>query len=195
MSNVGEFPWSWFLGEYTQVLEEKEKIFVACLRSPQNVKLGIITPYLCSDGNEMYKKAWWTCKVVVLLIKPIAFLMFSLPSPSSLLKLPLASTTATAVKTSLLKWIPVFQTLSRLFQFAENGKCRRISLELISWGPHSSLEREKEIRRRLFTFSRRSRARTVKKCTKKRDARANLLFCVINLLLFWRPGCRRRRRC
>ena len=25
-----------------------------------------------------------------------------------------------------------FQSLSRLFQFAENGKCRRISLELIS---------------------------------------------------------------
>ena len=42
---------------------------------------------------------------------------------------------------------------SRLFQFSENGKCRRISLELISWGPHSSLEREKEIRRRLFTSS------------------------------------------
>ena len=42
---------------------------------------------------------------------------------------------------------------SRLFQFAENNKCRRISLELISWGPHSSLEREKEIRRCLFTSS------------------------------------------
>ena len=28
------------------------------------------------------------CKVVVLLIKPIAFLPFSLPSPTSLLKLP-----------------------------------------------------------------------------------------------------------
>ena len=44
-----------------------------------------------------------------------------------------------------------FQTLSRLFQFAENGKCGRISLELISRGPHSSLEKEKEMRRRLFT--------------------------------------------
>ena len=43
--------------------------------------------------------------------------------------------------------------LVRLFQFAENGKCRRISLELISWEPHSSLLREKEIRRRLFTSS------------------------------------------
>ena len=46
-----------------------------------------------------------------------------------------------------------FNLFSRLFQFAENGKCRRISLGLISWGPHSSLEREKEIRRRLFTSS------------------------------------------
>ena len=153
MWNVGEFPWNWFLGDNSQVLEEKKKFFVACLRSPQNVKLGIITPYLWSDGKEMYKKAWCTCRVVVLLIKPIAFLMFSLPSPSSWPKLPLASTTATAVKTSLLKWIPVFQTLSRLFQFAVNGKCRQISLELISWGPHSSLEREKEIRRPLFMSS------------------------------------------
>ena len=30
---------------------------------------------------------------------------------------------------------------------------RRISLELISWGLHSSLERERKIRRRLFTSS------------------------------------------
>ena len=62
---------------------------------------------------------------------------------------------ATAAKTSLIKWIGdfFFQTLSRLFQFAENFKCRQISLELISWGPHSSLERERKFRRRLFTSS------------------------------------------
>ena len=51
------------------------------------------------------------------------------------------------------KWIPLFQSLSCLLQFAENGKCRRISLEMISWGPHSSLEREKGICRCLFTSS------------------------------------------
>ena len=34
---------------------------------------------------------------------------------------------------------------------------------------------------------------TVKKCTKKRDARAELLFCLFNQLLFWRSRCRRRR--
>ena len=36
----------------------------------------------------MYKKARCTCKFVDLPNKPIAFLTFSLPSPSSLLKLP-----------------------------------------------------------------------------------------------------------
>ena len=46
-----------------------------------------------------------------------------------------------------------FQTLSRLFLFAENVHCRRISRELISWGPHSNLEKEIKIRRRLFASS------------------------------------------
>ena len=32
-----------------------------------------------------------------------------------------------------------------------------------------------------------------KECTKKRDARANLLFCFWNLLFFWRSRCRLRR--
>ena len=45
----------------------------------------IFTSQSCCDDNKMYKKAWRTCKVVVLLIKPIAFLPFSFPSP--LLKL------------------------------------------------------------------------------------------------------------
>ena len=46
-----------------------------------------------------------------------------------------------------------FQTLQRLFQFDENVKCGRISLELISWGQHSSFGRERKIRCRLFTSS------------------------------------------
>ena len=36
----------------------------------------------------MYKKAWCTCRVVVLLIKPIVFLTFSLSSASLDLKVP-----------------------------------------------------------------------------------------------------------
>ena len=37
----------------------------------------------------MYKKAWCTCKVVALLIKPIVFLAFLLPSASLDLKVPI----------------------------------------------------------------------------------------------------------
>ena len=44
--------------------------------------------------------------------------------------------------------------------------------------------------------SRCSRATKAKKRTKKRGARAKLLFCqYINLFLFFRPRCRRRRLC
>ena len=39
----------------------------------------------------MYKKVWCTCKVVVLLIKPIVFLTFSLSSASLDLKVPITS--------------------------------------------------------------------------------------------------------
>ena len=42
-------------------------------------------------------------------------------------------------------------------------------------------------------FSRRSRAKTGEKCTKKCDARAKLRFCKLNLLFFWRSRCRPRR--
>ena len=73
-------------------------------------------------------------------------------------------------------------------------KCRRISLKLISWGAHSSLERERKIRRRLFTPSIKREIRhfqvvvvqvphrNIQKL--KREARAKLLFSLINLLLF-----------
>ena len=43
----------------------------------------------------MYKKAWCTCKVVVLLIKPIVFLTFSLPSGSLDLEVPILAATQT----------------------------------------------------------------------------------------------------
>ena len=40
-----------------------------------------------------------------------------------------------------LKLIRVLSTSVGFFHFAENVKCRRISLELISWESHSRLER------------------------------------------------------
>ena len=48
----------------------------------------------------MYKKAWCTCKVVVLLIKPIVFfLTFSLRSASLDLKVPVILTTTAFTST------------------------------------------------------------------------------------------------
>ena len=75
--------------------------------------------------------------------------------------------------------LALLQTLSRLFHLVQFVKCRLFFLELSSknakWG----------------TFTRCSRATTAKKCTKKRDARAKLLFCQfkpIAFLLFSLPS-------
>ena len=91
----------------------------------------------------MYKKAWCACKVVVLYNKPIAFYTSSLPSPSSLLKLPkrtLRSNDATATRTSLKKWICVLSVLIAI-----------VDTNLLGHPPSS--EREITFRRCLFTFS------------------------------------------
>ena len=68
--------------------EGESKIHWRLFTSSIKRKLGILTPYSCDDGKEIYKQACCTCKDVVLLIKPIAVLMFTPPSPPSLLKLP-----------------------------------------------------------------------------------------------------------
>ena len=68
--------------------------------------------------------------------------------------------------------------------------------KLNSKGPYSSPESEIKFRRCLFTFSikheiRHFRVVTARKCTKKRDAHAKLLFCLLNVLFFRRSRCRR----
>ena len=72
-------------------------------------------------------------------------------------------------------------------------KCRRTLQRLNSKEPYPSSERGRKFRSRLCTssvqreirpVSRRSRAVTAKKCTKKRDARAKLLFWLLNLFAF-----------
>ena len=86
-SNVGKFFWGWILKDCVKVQEKKKEGVVLCPRTLQNVKLGIFMSYSCSDGKEMYKKAWCTCKVIVLLIQTYCLFASRLPSPSSSLKL------------------------------------------------------------------------------------------------------------
>ena len=49
------------------------------------------------------------------------------------------------------------------------------------------------IKHEIRLFSRRSRGKTAKNCTKRCDTRAKLLFCFLNLLLLWRSRCRHCR--
>ena len=91
--------------------------------------------------------------------------------------------------------IVIFEMNSRFFKlFCVYFKCRLISLKLISWELRSSLERERKIIRRLFTSSIKREIRHFQVLVVqvpqrnvqnlKREARAKLLFCLINLLLF-----------
>ena len=91
-----------------------------------------------------------------------------------------------------------FELNSRFFELScvYSKSVKMSNVGEISWGPHSSLEREKKIRCRLFTSSINGKLGifTSESCSdrnemhnlKKRDARAKLFFCLINLLLFCR---------
>ena len=72
----------------------------ACLRPSQNVKLGIFKGSRAVDGKEMYKKAWCTCKVVVLSCQAIAYLTFS---SRRHLKLPIIYDTLWSVKNRIYR--------------------------------------------------------------------------------------------
>ena len=68
---------------------------IACLRPWQNVKLGTFTGSHAVDSKGMYKKAWCSCKVVVLLCQAIAYLTFSSPPHP---KLPIIYDTLWSIK-------------------------------------------------------------------------------------------------
>ena len=74
-------------GLYQSTGEEKES---CCLVFPSSTKREIrhFHVEVVKRRERNVQKAWCTCKVVVLLIKPIVFSLFSLPSPSLDLKLP-----------------------------------------------------------------------------------------------------------
>ena len=46
---------------------------MACLRSPEKLKVGNFTSQSCKNGNEMYKKVRCTCKVVVMPTSIVVF--------------------------------------------------------------------------------------------------------------------------
>ena len=71
---MATFFYSWFRKDCIEVQGKKKKIVVWCSRPAQNVKIrGGFTMSTCKDGKEMYKNAWCTCKVVVLLIWTFCF--------------------------------------------------------------------------------------------------------------------------
>ena len=79
---------------------ERESKFLRRLFTSSIKREIISTLQSCSDDKEMYKKVWHTCKVVVLLTKPVAFFTFSLPSPSPLSDLKVPINERSAVKRS-----------------------------------------------------------------------------------------------
>ena len=93
-----------------------------------------------------------------------------------------------------------FQTSSRLFQITLHDAGE------ISWSGIRSAPKFRKKKKNSSScvyvlhktshqeISRPSRAVMAKKCTKKCNARAELLFWLLSLLLFWRSSCRRRRR-
>ena len=92
-----------------------------------------------------------------------------------------------------------FQSLSWLFQLAYFVKCKWTLLELNFYQPYPSSRREWILSLFVYVlhktwnqvFSRVVVQLTAKKCTRKRDARAKLLFCLVKLILIWLS---RRRR-
>ena len=111
----------------------------------------------------------------------------------------LRSNDATATRTSLKKWIcvlfvfiaiiptyslcqvhanpPEFEFQRTIFKFRKRNKISSLPVYVL----HKT---------RNWAFSRCSRSKTAKKCTKKRDARTKL-FCLLNLLFFRRSRCHR----
>ena len=76
LSNASELFWT-----ISKFMKRKWILSIACLRPSQNVKFGIFTSSRAVDSKEMYKKAWCTCKVVVVPCQAVTHLNFSSPLP------------------------------------------------------------------------------------------------------------------
>ena len=108
---------------------------------------------------------------------------------------------ATATKTTLRKWISLL--LISIVIIPTRLLCQMWvdSFEAEFLRTISKFRKRKKISSSLvyvhhkkwnWAFSRRSRAVTATKCTKKRDLRAELSLYLVNLLLFWRSRFRHR---
>ena len=127
----------------------------------------------------------------------------SLPSPSSLnYEGPYDPTTATSMKTSLKNRLRILSLFSRLFQGAQLLKRREFGLELKRGDRARILTEMVEFIGLPFPFPSKLKIWSFhvvvmqglqRNVQKKRDARAKLLFCLLNLLLFLCSRCRRRR--
>ena len=98
----------------------------------------------------------------------------------------------------------LIQPLSHLFHLIQFVKCWLFFLELNSQRLYRRLRKEKESRRGMSTSSTKREIRHFhvvvvqwrqRNVQKRRDARAELLFCQPNLLLFCRSRWRHRRHC
>ena len=148
----------------------------------------------------MYKKAWCMCKVVVLLIEPF-FFTFSLPSASLDLKVPirkLKQQRRRRLRKRHLKSEFVLIPPRLIRQMLANF------LELNSKRQYRSSGKEKQSRRLVFTSSTKREIRqfhVVVVQWRQRNVQKSVMhvqscfFANLNLLLFCRSRCRRRRLC
>ena len=115
--------------------------------------------------------------------------------PDNATKGTLRFNNATAMRTSLKKYKFGFLVFIAIIpSYTYYVKCTQTLLNLHSKGPYSSSEREIKFRCCLITFSIKhdtshfntchSHAKTTKQSTKKRDAHAKLLLCLLNLIDF-----------
>ena len=127
--------------------------------------------------------------VVVLLIQPIAILMFSLPSPRGIFRKLKQQRRRRLRKRHLKSEFELPQTLSRLFHLVQFIKCWQFSLELNSKRLYRSSGKEKESRCLVLTSSIKREIRhfhvlvvqwRLRNKTKQRVARASGSFSRMN---------------
>ena len=73
LSYVGKFFCCWILKDFIKVHEKKKNVVYLCSRPRQNAKNRHFHVVVVHWRLRNVQKAWCTCKVVVLLISPVAF--------------------------------------------------------------------------------------------------------------------------